>query len=442
MESLFLQASAQSKAASYPNLNQLCPTVTLSNTLSLNALNLLLVQTESTDVLAHSHIPSTGNDNVFGLRATVNRIYLDDANPLKLLEDDSSNPNTKTFEAITHNVLHPMVAYFDKNPKNRNNTRFIELADYYKKQKIGLLITQESTQTAIDAFEAQGFCSINADKIKPIKALTQNHWFETKDMRSDPERLPSFWTRSQWRGLSNYYRPEQFQALEEHPSEFLPYPTHFQKGWRHIFLELFKLFKAILLLSSQQMLKKQFRALICSLSGIAREDGLLITPLQDKNTKMMVFLCNTHLESFDHDFRLKQLDLLMDALSSLHNKYPQALIFIGADFNYPQKSKIHQAHYCFGLKSMMASKLNAHTLSDSSMCATLNNGLPEGADIDGLYLIPPEDHTTAAVGGKTLLPLHKGQDYCLSDHCAVALGVRLTEKNPQSEEEPLVTGND
>ena len=73
-----------------------------------------------------------------------------------------------------------------------------------------------------------------------------------------------------------------------------------------------------------------------------------------KDSGLPVVLCNTHLESFDHDIRQMQIEQLIQTIKTLQQNNPNAAIIIAGDFNYPQLNKFHQGHFCTGLSHIFS----------------------------------------------------------------------------------------
>jgi hypothetical protein len=328
-----------------------------------------------------------------------------------------------------------------KDPRNRVDSRFEIMANTFSGQQVHLINTQESTPKSKAAFEKAGYCSIDADRSSVTSSDSQHIEKSDRDFERDEKCYPtppvrvntakdassSNWD-SNWRGLTSYYDPTIYQLSERHAPMFSEYPPACQKSWPEIWSAFGRLIHA--LVSPEKFSEAYQRAgdFVASFSGVARKDGLLVTYLTHSETQRPVILCNTHLESFDPDVREKQIEQLIAHVSELRQQHPDAAIILGGDFNTPQVTKPHQTRLVEGLAQRLKQSLNAVTMAEEAIVATLIGGV----DIDGVYFIAPAKHTVAEVAGITCLPAERTDpEVHWSDHCAVIATAGLYPNSPQ-----------
>jgi hypothetical protein len=339
-----------------------------------------------------------------------------------------------TVHCATQNVLHPVVAQAERDPRNRDNKRFAIMANHFARQNVALLNTQESTAPAKAAFEQAGYRSIDAD-MRPV-AISQtsdatdisqvntplggNHG----DIQDREQKATGAGIKERdWRGLTSYYDPSVYELDDNGSSRFDPYDPKNQKSWPQVWSAFGNLIRSLVSQNKFSEIQKIAGDFVVSFSGVARKDGLLVSHLRHIDTGKSVILCNTHLESFDHNIRQSQIEEMISRLQKIRQDHTDSIIIIAGDFNTPQISKHHQDHFCEGLAQRLMQSLGAISVNEQHILATLINGV----DIDGVYFMPPQGNVVSEVSGETYLPKDPAEpDVQWSDHCSVIASARLS----------------
>lgn len=347
----------------------------------------------------------------------------------------------KDLHCASHNVLHPFIALAQTNPENRKNSRFSMLAEQFARHQIELINTQESTQKAVHTFVDEGYHAVSADRIDQHSMRSANP--DTTSLLSAIEPLEeappptidpihfstlrkkegeSLW-KSSWKGLTSYFNPSTHELTLGKTPDFFQYDQNRQKSWSHIAGAVGNFLISLSNPTNFTLIKRRAIDVINSCSGVARTDGLLVTYLNDKDSGLPVVLCNTHLESFDHDIRKMQIEQLIQTIKTLQQNNPNAAIIIAGDFNYPQLNKFHQGHFCTGLSHIFQQTLGASTMDQHQIEPTIFGGV----DIDGIYFLPPKNFAIKDIQGATYLPTNREKpNVHWSDHKAVVVNTRIT----------------
>jgi hypothetical protein len=332
------------------------------------------------------------------------------------------------------------VAQAESDPRNRDNTRFSILADHFVEQNVHLINTQESTQVTKLAFEKVGYRSIDSDSRPVTGEMVPDDVCGTSASEKNNEEYSPDETEvikkvvpaqaaqqavtreSDWRGLVSYYDPSVYCLDDDESTKFEPYLPENQKSWPEVWSAFGKLMRSLVTISRLSDVRNMAGDLIVSFSGVARKDGILIAHLKHVSSGRHIILCNTHLESFHHNIRERQISELIDRINSLRKVHAESIIILAGDFNTPQVAKYHQKHYCEGLADRLRQPLGAVTMDEKHIV----DSLIKGADIDGVYFIPPQGALISEIAGGTYLPKDRSDpDVQWSDHCAVMVTARV-----------------
>jgi len=295
--------------------------------------------------------------------------------PLNTLPHHTNTPHTMRSQNAQHRLLTLNVEHLglklisgDWQALRHAST----ITQWCNANKINLANTQETTPNVVRCFQKAGYKALDADHLQPRFSF-------------------------RWRGLASYFDPADYTTHTQFSPQFAPYSQANQKSWQQVRDAATTLLGYLLRCPQSNQIQQKTIDFICSLSGVLRQDGLLITPLKSTTSNDDIVLCNTHLESFDVKIRDQQTQEMITKINVLRVQHPQATFFVSGDFNRPAVSCEYQRQFHEGLNDIMARSFNAKTIPDHGIVPTHH----DGHCIDGIYVI--DTLTTVAAHAKTTL---------------------------------------